>query len=431
MSGPNTRWAEAPVVALLVRYLRRMSASRPATWLRHHPMIADAILVGVLAAIAMPSPFLATEPSRAGDAVAAILVAAETIPLIWRRSNPDITLAVVGGATLAYYAAGYGSQPAWAALVVASYSFGAHRRTWPQLWAVGALTAEFAASFATRPTPKAPTTVAGISVGACVAFVVAWAAGEILRSRRHEAARLAHRAELAEADRETQARRAVAAERSRIARELHDVVAHALGVIVMQAGGAARVADLDPALARDIFRSIEHAGRQAFAEMRRLVDVLREDDLPAERSPQPSIGDLTSLIAQFADAGLPVSLTVEGQPANVGAGIGLAVYRIVQEALTNTLKHAGPGVPSQILLVWHAHDLQVDVSNDAAGIRQVDHAQLVDSGGHGLIGMRERVALYGGEMHAGRREGGGFRVHATIPFPHEAGLLTPSPASSP
>jgi signal transduction histidine kinase len=409
-------------------YVGRVVASRPLRWVRGHPVGADIALAGVLAAAAMPRPFVAGGGSRSGDVLAVALVLAESVPLVWRRSRPDVVLVAVGAATVAYYAAGYGSQPAWAALVVAFYSFGAHRRGWADLWAVGAVGLEAAASFGVHLHRPAALGVAGVSLGACVAFVVAWTAGEVLRTRRAETSRLSQRAERAEAEREARAREAVAAERARIARELHDVVAHALGVIVMQAGGAARVANLDRSLAQDIFASIEQSGRQAFAEMRRLLDVLRDDQPPALLTPQPTLADLDGLVAGFSDAGLTVSVKVEGEPVEVGAGIELSVYRIVQEALTNTLKHAGP-VPVRVELSWKPPDLHVDVTNGTPLIG--GPAIVPDSGGHGLIGMRERVSLLRGELRVGPTTDGEFCVHARIPIPTGVDQTTGAPLVAP
>jgi signal transduction histidine kinase len=405
------------------RYVERVVASRPVGWVRGHPVGADAALAAVLAAVALPSPFLA-----GGDALAVTLVLAETLPLVWRRSRPDVVLVSIGAATVAYFAAGYGSQPAWAALVVAFYSFAAHRRGWADLWAAGAVGVELAASFAVHPHRPATLGVAGVSLGAWIAFVVAWAAGEVLRSRRAEAARLSQRAERAEAEREARARQAVADERARIARELHDVVAHALGVIVMQAGGAARVTDLDRSLAKDVLASIEQSGRQAFAEMRRLLDVLRDDQRPAQLTPQPTIADLAGLVAGFNDAGLTASLDVQGDPVQVGAGIELSVYRIVQEALTNTLKHAG-AVPVQVKLGWMPRDLHVEVTNGTP--LTGGPAFVADSGGHGLAGMRERVSLFRGEICVGPTATGGFRVHARIPLPSKTDQAADAPLVAP
>ncbi len=422
MTGRSGRFSW--VGRLSGRYVEPMVASRPAGWVRGHPVGADAVLAAVLAGLAVPSPFLAGGGSRPADALAVALVLAETVPLVWRRSRPDVVLVAVGAATVAYFAAGYGSQPAWAALVVAFYSFAAHRRGWADLWAIGAVAVEVAASFAVRPHRPAGLGVAGVSLGACVAFVAAWAAGEVLRSRRAEAARLSQRAERAEEEREARARQAVADERARIARELHDVVAHALGVIVMQAGGAARVAELDRSVAQDVLASIEQSGRQAFAEMRRLLDVLRDDQCPAQLAPQPTIADLAGLVAGFNDAGLTVSLEVEGDPVEVGAGIELSVYRIVQEALTNTLKHAGE-VPARVKLAWTSRDLHVEVTNPTP--RPGGAAPAPDSGGHGLVGMRERVSLFRGELCVGPTAGGGFCVHARMPLPSN----TEQPAGAP
>lgn len=389
-------------------------ASRPVAWLRDHPMAADSLLALLLAGIALPAPFVAGGGSRGGDAVAVVLVLAETLPVAWRRCRPDAALVVVGGATLAYNATGYGIGVAWPAFLVVVFSFAAHRRQRSQLWPVIVFGAELVANLP-LDSNRGGNGIAGFA-GALAISAVAWVVGDVVRTRRGEASLLVERVERAEAEREAKAIQAVTTERARIARELHDVVAHALGVIVMQAGGAARVDDLDPAEAKDVLGSIEQCGRQAFVEMRRLVDVLRDDEDGTDRAPQPTIDEIPALVAQLAETGLKVSMVVEGEPHDAPSGVELSAFRIVQEALTNTLKHAGRA-DARVTLRWGADDLELEILDDGDGVMPgSDTAMPADSGGHGLVGMRERVALFDGELEVGPRAGGGFAVRARLPL---------------
>jgi signal transduction histidine kinase len=216
------------------------------------------------------------------------------------------------------------------------------------------------------------------------------------------------RAELAERERDLVAREAVVEERARIARELHDVIAHNVSMMVVQAGAERRVVDA-PSGTRDVLETIEQIGRSALTEMRRLVGMLRteRDD---ELAPQPGLDDVPRLVTQVSEAGLPVELRVEGERRELPVGIELSAYRIVQEALTNALKHAGEA-RATVHVRYGADALELEIVDDGAGA-----AASRANGGHGLVGMRERVALYGGRLEAGRRENGGFAVRALLPI---------------
>jgi signal transduction histidine kinase len=217
------------------------------------------------------------------------------------------------------------------------------------------------------------------------------------------------RADLAEREREVAAREAVVEERARIARELHDAIAHNVSMMVVQAGAERRVLDESQGSTRDVLGTVEQIGRNALTEMRRLVGMLRTDE-DDPLAPQPGLGDLQTLVAQVREAGLPVELQVEGEPRELPVGLQLSAYRIVQEALTNALKHAGDARAT--VRVRYADDsLELEVVDDGVGAQAV-----VTSGGHGLVGMRERVALYGGRFEAGRRPTGGFTVRVLLPI---------------
>ncbi|MFG2529107.1 sensor histidine kinase [Streptomyces sp. NPDC048516] len=252
-----------------------------------------------------------------------------------------------------------------------------------------------------------------------VPFVLAWVLGDSLRTRRAYWAQLEEKAARLEKERETQSRIAVAAERARIARELHDVVAHNVSVMVVQADGAAYVLDAAPEQTRQALETISGTGRQALAEMRRLLGVLRtgEQSEGGEYVPQPGVDQLSDLMEQVRGAGLPVDFQVEGEPRELPSSVELTAYRIVQEALTNTRKHGGPAVGATVRLSYQDDDLDLLIEDDGRGAqRELYEEGGADGLGHGLIGMRERVGMVGGTLAAGPRPGGGFRVSAVLPL---------------
>ncbi|MEU6880088.1 sensor histidine kinase [Streptomyces sp. NPDC046712] len=252
-----------------------------------------------------------------------------------------------------------------------------------------------------------------------VPFALAWVLGDSLRTRRAYFAQLEERASRLEQEREAQAKVAVAAERARIARELHDVVAHNVSVMVVQADGAAYVLDASPEQAKQALETISSTGRQALAEMRRLLGILRtgEHKEAGEYVPQPDVQQIEDLVEQVRGAGLTVDFRIEGTPRPLPSGVELTAYRIVQEALTNTRKHGGPDAGASVRLVYFDDGLGLLVEDDGRG---ATHEMYEDGGadgrGHGLIGMRERVGMVGGTLDAGPRPGGGFRISALLPL---------------
>ena len=234
-----------------------------------------------------------------------------------------------------------------------------------------------------------------------------------VRGRQLRADALAARAELLEREHELRAHEAVAEERARIARELHDLVAHNVSVMVVQAGAERHALGPEQESTREALASIEQAGRQALVEARRLLGMLRRKDDGSELEPQPSVDHIDVLVEQIERAGLPVTLAVEGERAPLPAGVDLCAYRIVQEGLTNALKHAGPA-HAEVVLRYAPRALDVEVRDDGRGPAHVNGDG--DGAGHGLIGMRERVALYGGALETGARDGGGFAIHAHLPL---------------
>ncbi|MEW2285316.1 sensor histidine kinase [Streptomyces sp. NPDC047841] len=260
---------------------------------------------------------------------------------------------------------------------------------------------------------------AAIAVFQTVPFALAWVLGDSMRTRRAYFAQLEERAARLEKEREAQAKVAVAAERARIARELHDVVAHNVSVMVVQADGAAYVMDTAPDQARKALETISSTGRQALAEMRRLLGVLRtgEHQESGEYVPQPDVEQIDDLIEQCRSSGLPVDFKVEGTPRPLPSGVELTAYRIVQEALTNTRKHGGPHAGASVRLVYFDDGLGLLVEDDGKGApHELYEEGGADGQGHGLIGMRERVGMVGGTLDAGPRPGGGFRISALLPL---------------
>ena len=345
------------------------------------------------------------------------LVLLHTLPLAARRRFPGAVLALSVGSGLAVAAIGLPPVVLGVAILVAVYSVAAYGDRWVSL--AGLAAAELG-SAAVQLTPggfQAPTVVSNALVVAA-----AWLLGHFVGVRRAYTARLEERtAELEERTaqldqaREELARRAVIQERLRLARELHDVVAHAMSVIAVQSGVGAHVADTQPQEAAKALAAIEATSRAALTELRRLLGVLRQNSEPqGDLAPVPGLADLDSLLAEVAKAGLAVRLRVEGAPTQLPAGVDLSAYRIVQEALTNVVKHAGPA-RAQVRIRYGDQDVTVAVTDNGRGVMALAGDGRVGTG-HGLIGMRERVAAFGGDLEVGPCPGGGFRVAARLPL---------------
>lgn len=245
----------------------------------------------------------------------------------------------------------------------------------------------------------------GVNLGGIIFFSLLfgspWVAGRVVRRRRLNEARLEHERDVAHA--------AIIDERARIARELHDVVAHAISVIVLQARGGRRLLDTEPDQTRGALDAIEHTGRQALVEMRRLVGMLREDEGAIALAPHPGLAHLDGLLERVRAAGLPVDLQIDGTSTELPPGVDLSAFRIVQEALTNALKHAGPARVI-VRLRYQPDALGIDITDDGVG------AAMTRGDGHGLAGIRERVAVYGGNLDAGPGSEGGYEVRVHLPL---------------
>ena len=239
-------------------------------------------------------------------------------------------------------------------------------------------------------------------------FTIAWTIGFLVSRKFHEAEIARERALKAEQEREVRARLAVSDERARIARELHDVVGHSVSVMTVQASAARRLLRPHQEKEREALLVVEQTGREALAEMRRMVGVLRRPEEAPALAPQPSLEQIERLVEQTREAGLPVDLRIEGEPVPLPAGLDLTAYRLVQEGLTNTLKHA-QAQRAEVVVRYDEGYVELTVSDDGQG------GGNGGGSGHGLVGMRERVSVYGGELEAGPRAGGGFRLRARLP----------------
>ncbi len=337
-----------------------------------------------------------------------------------RRRLPEKMLLLAVAVGVAQLALDVSVVPADFALLVITYTVASNGTRWASRLALTA--GLFAAPLSQLRWPDGNTSGAGhvaIVVFQMVPFALAWVLGDSLRTRRAYFAQLEERAARLEKEREAQAKVAVAAERARIARELHDVVAHNVSVMVVQADGAAYVLDSAPDQAKKALETISGTGRQALAEMRRLLGVLRtgEHQESGEYVPQPDVEQLDDLVEQCRSSGLPVDFKIEGTPRPLPSGVELTAYRIVQEALTNTRKHGGPNTGASVRLVYFDDGLGLLVEDDGKGApHELYEEGGADGRGHGLIGMRERVGMVGGTLDAGPRPGGGFRISALLPL---------------
>jgi signal transduction histidine kinase len=391
-------------------------------WLRRHQILVDSFLAGFLALLA--AGWMWQSPLR--DALTSLLLAG---PVAVRRKIP-VTAFVIGQAAALTQIVTNHLTGAVLAVFVLLYTVAAYR---PRRISVTALCVSLATTGAAGlifwPLPSglqlsARLTLAGVMFGGSV--LTAWVLGDSMRYRRGYYAALEDRAARLEAERDAQSKVAAAAERARIARELHDVIAHHVSVMVVQADGAAYALRSSPQTAETALHAISRTGRQALNEMRSLLGVLRTDGDRAQLAPVPGLGELRELLDQARAAGLAVSYTLSGAPRDLPEGAELAAYRVVQESLTNTRKHAGLAASAAVTLRYEPDGLTVQVTDDGLA------SSTPGSGGHGLAGMRERIEMYGGTVQAGPLEGGGFGVVARLPCPQpparQSDPAAPAPA---
>jgi signal transduction histidine kinase len=376
-------------------------------WLRRHPLLVDSVLAAAL--LLMSIGQLGARPRLLIPSTLLLVV-----PVAFRRRAPVTAFAVatVGGAIQVLTR---GPLAADLAVLILLYTVAAYR---PRQASIIALFVCLGGStVAVLQWGQVP----GVRLFARLVFGVVlfggielaiWILGDSMRYRRGYYAALEDKAARLEAERNALAKVAAAAERARIARELHDVVAHHVSVMVVQADGAGYALRTDPDRAGAALEAIADTGRQALTEMRRLLGVLRSADDQATLAPVPGLDELRELLDQARAAGLEVSYTMTGAPRELSEGVELAAYRVVQESLTNTRKHAGLAATAAVTLRYQTDGLTVEVTDDGLGVVTSD-----DSGGHGLAGMRERIAMYGGTVTAGPLPGGGFGVTARLPCP--------------
>lgn len=385
---------------------------RSIAWVRDHPRAADLGLAILLTAVAIGVAFTAEiEPgNRELGGLGWSLLVLFNMSIALRRTHPVPTLWLTISFMLPYWILDYPDDPTGTNLLIALYSLAAHegrprsiRHFWMAIGVVcGVLLAGVLSTQDDVPWVALPANI--------IITATAWILGDNLRTRRQYMAELEEKASRTEERQAAEARRAVNEERTRIARELHDVVAHSMSVIVVQAGAARRVIDTQPAQAADAMAAIEATGRESLTEMRRVLGVLRSDNEDADLVPAPDLDDLERLLHQCDDAGLPVELVVDGEARRLPAGLEMNVFRVVQESLTNTLKHAGQA-HAEVHLAYRPHHVEVAVRDNGNGAASIPAAE---GSGQGIIGMRERVEAYGGELEAGPQSGGGYQVRATF-----------------
>jgi signal transduction histidine kinase len=388
----------------VTRWLRR---------LRANPWWFDSALA--LAAAGLSTAFFIFHPAVRGlprgmFVLGCGLVLLHTLPLAARRRFPLAVLATTVASGVAFVALDLAPDILWVAIPVAVYSVAAYGDRWVALAGLAVAEAGLAVVQLTPGRTGVNTWVGNMGF-----LAAAWLLGHFVGVRRLYVLRLEERTAELEQAREELARRAVTEERLRLARELHDVVAHAMSVIAVQSGVGAHIANTQPKEAAKALGAIEATSRAALEELRRLLGVLRQADGPqGDLAPVPGLADLEGLLAELAKAGLAVKLRVNGTRPPLPAGVDLSAYRIVQEALTNVVKHAG-SARAQVVIGYGDQDVTVEVTDDGRGaVTSVSDGRA--GTGHGLIGMRERVAAFGGDLEVGPGPDGGFRVAARLPL---------------
>ncbi|MEU6661460.1 sensor histidine kinase [Streptomyces sp. NPDC046821] len=354
--------------------------------------------------------------TRSPGVIGVVLMVLGAAALVVRRRAPMTVLAATAAVTLAELVTGEPRAPVAMSAVIALYTVAASTDR-PTTWRVGlaTITVLTGSAMLAGPLPW----YAQENLGIFAWTGMAAAAGDAVRSRRAFVDAIRERAERAERTREEEARRRVAEERLRIARDLHDVVAHHIALVNVQAGVAAHVMDKRPDQAKEALAHVREASRSALGELRATVGLLRQSGDPeAPTEPAPGLGCLEDLVATFRNAGLPVEVACAERATGLPAAVDLAAYRIIQEALTNVRKHAGADARAEVSVILVGPNIEVTVLDNGPGTedgRPGAGQPVPDSGGHGLLGMRERVAAVGGSCTAGPRYGGGFRVHAILP----------------
>ncbi|WP_328292130.1 sensor histidine kinase [Kineococcus sp. NBC_00420] len=387
---------------------RRNVFDRVVNWTRANSLLIDALTALVLAGIGWLSSLSA---GLAGGLAGAVVSAGMCLPLAVRRRHPEVSgglVAFFGLSQLLLPSPAFGNV----AVLAAVYALAAYAKPWASR---GGLALGLAGALVCAVRFFSGTGIgAVVLLSAFIGFMVlaSWSLGSLRRSQRQNEVALVERARLLENERDNESRLAATAERQRIAREMHDVVAHSLSVIIAQADGGRYAAQADPAIAPTVLETISGTGRQALADMRNLLGVLRQGP-GDELAPQPDARMIPELVEQVRTSGLEVEAEVLGPPRELPPAIGLAAYRIVQESLTNVLKHAGPRARTRVVVRWDDDALRLDVEDDGRGAASMVQPS---PGGQGLVGMSERARLHGGSVTSGPRTGGGFSVRARLPY---------------
>ena len=374
------------------------------------PWVIDAVLATVFVALVFVGHFGDTGSAgfqyRDPDVLSVVACLAASVPYYFRRHAPLAVLLISEVGTVVLTVGEYRTSAAPQILFVGVYTLAAWAPRRDRVVGAGAMVVGLTiVGIAGIPGSSNADTAYTM-----VLYVAAYLFGTTIRTRRLYSEQVEARAAELERDREERAKRAVAEERLHIAQDLHDVVAHSMGVIAVQAGVGAHVIDTDPAEAKKSLEAISQTSRSTLAEIRRMLGVLRDDD-GATYAPAPGLADLDRLVREMGAAGVPVEVRHEGTATELPPGVDFTAYRIVQEALTNVLKHAGPAAATVVVGYQPDHSLRLEISDDGRGVNG-----RAPSGGHGLLGMRERVGVYGGTFDAGPRTGGGYRVAVTLPY---------------
>ena len=373
---------------------------------------ATILTLGLVGRVDVEGTGLSDVYLRDSDWLHIVLGVLMSAPLALRRVFPATVFGIVLGSWVVDRALDYPESLATFGVLVAFYTIGTElprRRS----FYIGGLSALFVLFWTTLGTITLESVTAVSIATTTIATVTPLLVGREMRTRRERAEELQQKVANAERERRESARRAVEEERARIARELHDVVAHQMTVMTIQAEGARRIAkDADPRI-QEALDTIKATGHSALVEMRRMVGLLRETEGHSpDLAPLPRLTNLSSLVEKVRSAGVPVELSVEGEVRSLADGVELSAYRIVQESLTNAVQHGGPGVSAEVAVSYGDDALDVMVIDDGRGAA----AASSNGGGNGLVGMRERVAVLGGSFEAGAKPGGGYRVHASIPY---------------
>jgi len=374
------------------------------------PWVLDGLLAVAAAAagVAALASMLPIVPASPRAVAAYLLVVAHTLPIVVRRRFPLPALAWALASGAAFASLGLNLVPLGLAILVYLYTAAARCPRRDSLAGLVATEVLLGLVWLARPRSIGDGSTLVLD---CLIVAAAWWLGDGTRRRQEAVVTAQERAAELEQAREELARRAVSEERLRIARELHDVVAHSMSIIAVQSGVGVHVLDSQPEEARKALVAVEATSRQALVEMRRLLGVLRRDAEPTgSLAPAPGLAEVETLAADVARTGVRVEVRIEGTPSVLPAGLDLSAYRIVQEALTNVVKHAGPAT-ARVGVRYSPGQVSVEVVDDGRGTGTGGR----DHGGHGIAGMRERAALYGGTLEVGPLPGGGFRVAAKLP----------------